>query len=483
MAESDDQSEKTAESPKDNLSEELQGELTGKLAGMSLPKQVLVLSLWPFLEQLLNFMVGMVDMYLAANLATPELSRAASDALGVGIYLTWFMSLVQGSVGIGAGALVARATGARHKRLANAALAQALILAASAGAVMGAGIYVAAPWFALVLGLEEQAGELCVTYLRVLAVTVPISSVLFVGMACIRSAGDTRTPFFLMLLVNVINVVLSLTFVYGPAPFGGYDVLGIALGTAIAWIIGTIAVLIVLIKPTKDSAIRLRLIRLRPHLHTMQRIIRVATPQFFEMMLLWGTNFVVMMIVGTVAVQQLGLIGSHSLAIRIESLGFLPGMAIGSAAAVLVGQYLGAGNPKRAAQAGWLCTGLGAIVMSLMALFFIFGGEWITGLMSDVPVHMEIVPMLLFICAWTQPFFAMSIVASQALRGAGDTTITFRITLISLLGYRLPMVYLFGIVLDWGIEGIWYALCSEWLIRGSLFGLRFWHGGWKKVEV
>src|SRR5690606_32242019 len=64
-------------------------ELAGKLAGLSLNKQVIVLAMWPFLEQLLNFLVGFVDIALAARL---DEAVAAANAIAVAGYIAWLMS-------------------------------------------------------------------------------------------------------------------------------------------------------------------------------------------------------------------------------------------------------------------------------------------------------------------------------------------------------------------------------------------------------
>src|SRR5690606_15977670 len=232
------------------------GELGGKLAGLSLPRQVLVLAVWPLLESLLTFLVGMVDLALAARLRPLELAEHATDALGVAGYVGWLMGMIHASVGVGAGALVARAVGGRHRRLANAALGQAILLGLAGGTVIGLCVYLGAGAIGSFAGVEGPGLALCVQYLRITSLAAPMSGMLFVGMACLRGAGDTRTPFVIMLMVNLVNVVASVTFVYAPAPLGGHGVAGIAAGTALAWTLGAANVSFVLIRGR--GAIRLR---------------------------------------------------------------------------------------------------------------------------------------------------------------------------------------------------------------------------------
>ena len=92
-------------------------ELPGRLAGLALPQQVMVLAIWPFLEQMLSFLVTFVDTVLAGRL-----SVEATNAVALTGYVGWLAAMLQSGVGIGATAIIARAIGARHKAVANAAL-------------------------------------------------------------------------------------------------------------------------------------------------------------------------------------------------------------------------------------------------------------------------------------------------------------------------------------------------------------------------
>lgn len=447
---------------------------------MSLRQQVWVLAIWPLLEQVMAFLVGTVDMVLAARLEPEALAIAANDALGVAGYVGWLMGLMMGAVGVGASALVARAIGGRHKRLANAALGQAMLLALVVGLAIGLIVFVLAGGIVRVSGLEGDAHRLGRMYLRIVSAAAPMSAVLFVGGACLRAAGDTRTPFVVVVLVNIVNIGASLLFVYGPDPIGGHGVAGIAAGTAVAWGVGAVLTMGVLFRGKR--LIRLRPARLRPHWHTARRIIRVSIPQLAEGLGIWGGNFLVIIMIGHLAMSD-GLMGSHMWGVRIESASFLPGFALAGAASILVGQYLGANDPVMAKRSALFCCGIAAGVMSLTGIVFIMMGDLLVAMVTPVELHREIAPQLLWVCGWVQPFFAMSIVFSHAIKGAGDTRSTMVINYVSLFLIRLPAAYLLGMYFGLGLVGVWYGLCGEMAIRGLMFAARFYHGGWLKTEV
>jgi len=228
------------------------------------------------------------------------------------------------------------------------------------------------------------------------------------------------------------------------------------------------------------------------------RVLRVGIPNFFEGVSMWSANLGVLTIIGIIASRQAqevlatasgagamtastageGLAGAHIIAIQWESFSFLPGFAIGTAAAALVGQFLGAGNIRMAKRVVLICTAIAIVMMGLLGVVFMLFGSPLTSLISSQPQHLSLVPDLLFICGITQVFFAISMVVRQSLRGAGDTVWTFMITTIACYGIRLPAAWVLGVVLDYGLVGVWIGLCGEIAVRAGLFLARFLHGGW-----
>ncbi len=454
--------------------------LQGKLGGLSLPRQVAVLAVWPLLEQFMAFLVGTVDLMLAGRLDPAELQVAATDALGTTSYVTWLMSMIYSSIGVGATALVARAVGGRHKRMVHATLGQSLLLAAVIGLVVGAGVFAAAPWIGWAANLSGDGIALNNLYLRTVAYAAPMSALLLVGSACLRGAGDTRTPFLVMAVVNTVNIVASILFVFGPAPWGGHGVGGIAAGTVIAWAAGLTLILFALLRDW--GAIRLHPHRLWPHWTTLRRLIRVGMPAMFERVGgMWVANFLVLMVVGGIGSE--GLIGAHMIAIRIESLSFLSGFALSTAAATLTGQYLGLGQPDQARRAATLCWKYGAIFMGLLGVAFTVAPDAFARIITSNPVVVEHSLTPIRICGPIQVFFATQMILGGALRGAGDTRAAMWITTLSMFLLRLPGVYIAGVWLGLGLNGIWVVLCSELVLRGVFFGTRFLRGKWMDIDV
>lgn len=467
-------------------------ELSGRLAGLSLPRQVWVLSLWPLLEQVLSFLVGTVDLAIAGRL--PEqgggdaVRIAALDAISIGSYFVWMMLLMQAAVGVGATALVARAVGASHRRLANAGVGQAIVLAFGLSTLAAVVVIALAQPITGLMRLEGQSAAMATTYLRICALSIPLCGVLFVGSACLRAAGDTKSPFFAIVLVNIVNVIASVLLagvhvnIQGSERVIGlgWGVAGIAAGTTIAWSLGGLMILGILL--SGRSGIRLRTHRLRPHAHTMRRIARVGLPNLFEQFAFWGINFAMLYYVAMLG--QTGAFGAHTIAMRIESVSFLPAFAIAVAASTLTGQYMGLGTPHRAKAATWMCVGATVGIMSLCGLAFWFIPEQLVALLSPgVKEHLELAPPLLRICAIPQPLLGVFIILSSAMRGAGDTRIPAILSFSVLILFRLIGGYILTIPLGFGLAGIWIAMMADITVRGILFTGYYLTGRWQHAAV
>ncbi len=443
---------------------------------LSLPRQVISLAIWPLIELSLGSLVGFVDMALAGHLG--DESKFASSAVGAAAFVVWLMAMMQASLGVGATAVIARAVGGRHRREANAAVGQAITLAGIFGVAVAVGSYFAAPSLAQFSGLTGRPYELCIGYLRIMTFAVPFMTVLYVAGACLRGAGDVRSASLVMLMVNAVNICATVLLVAGPEPLGGRGVPGIATGTVIAWIVGSMLMIGRLVRGR--GGVQLHLHRLGWHTEMMRRIVRIGAPSLLENLLVWGANYDVLRIVGKL---NNTLVGVHTITIRLEAFSFQPGSAFGIAAATMVGQYLGARDPAMARKAAWTCWLYGAAFMSFWGLLFIAFPWPMARMMTSDPELIAAAIPTLRIAGVMQLGFSMSLIISGALRGAGDTRTTMLVMLFTSYLVRLPLAWMLANYFGLGLIGVWIALTSEQYLRGAIFMARFLHGGWMKIKV
>ena len=483
---------------------------TGKLKGLTMGAAIFVLA-WPVvLESFLNSLVGLVDTKLSASLPNGE---AATDAIGGASYIMWLIGLVIMAIGVGATALISRSVGKGRLGVANVVLGQALTLAVGSGVIIGVLIYFLSSPITDLLNMTPEAAAFFDDYMKIIAIGVPAASTLFALIACSRGAGDSMSPLIAMIARNAVNIVMSWLFsgvtIAGLTSPLGLDlgVKGIAFGTIAGDLVGALIILSMAISGRWSITLKLR--RMKIHSIMVWRLVRLGIPNFFETFGMWIGNFFIIAFVGLLARQMNtdGLLGAHIIGIRIEAFSFMPGFGMGIAGATLAGQYLGMGRPDLAKKAVFRCTMIAMIIMGSLGLAFIVFARPITAALSQQPAHMELVPPLLVICGIIQVPFAIGIVFRSAMRGAGDVKWVMGMTWFTTYALRLPMAYIVsgvdipipeflggGIITNprliesWfgltpGLTALWIALCSEMVLRGGLFALRFFHGGWLKAKV
>lgn len=428
-------------------------------------------------ENTLNILVGLTDAYLANHLAD-DIRVDATAAVGTVTYLMWFLGLFATAIGTGATAIIARATGARHRGRAHAAAGQALLLAACAGVVLGVLFFAFATPVANAAGLSERPANLASLYLRMFAPCVPAMLLLMVANACLRGAGDTRTPAAAMILVNLLNIALSVTLTYGYLGFPELGFKGIVLGTTLAYAVGAVVQLALLL--SGRGRLHVRLPRLRFHPVEMARLLRVGLPAGAEQCLNWGVNFFLVHVV-----NQLGPVSSaaHFNTIRIESLSYTTGFAVGIATSTMVGQSLGMRDIERARRSVRYGMLLGAGSMALLGLTFVLLSGGYAAVMSADAEVTRLTAECLFIAGFVQFGFGAYIIFAAALRGAGDTRGAMMVNLVSICGFRLLGVWLVGVYFRLDLGAVWMVLSAELMLRGLFMYARYASGKWTLVRV
>jgi len=456
---------------------------------------VLVLAVPALLQQMLVLAVSLSDRWLAghAHAPDPDEQIALQAAQTTANYLAWFISSYTVLVSVGSTALVAHAIGAGDRRSAIHATNQSLLLAV----VLGLGGSIVAllglPPLVELLQLHGATARFAIAYLQPLFALLVFQVIEAAGIACLVGAGDTMTGLCVRAGVAVFNVPLAWGFFHGFGPIPRLGFVGIALGTAVSNVLGAMAVTAVLLRGR--AGLRLEWRQLWPDLSMVRRLLRVSVPAGVDSL--------------SVAVGQLWFLSiinhlsdsakaAHGIALQWEALGYLSGGAFGTAAMTLVGQNLGAKNPRRAAHSGWTALAQGGALMTFMgAVFFVLAAPMFRFFCPDAgqqPIIDEGVPVLRLI-AFAMPPLASCIIFTSALRGAGDTRVPVLFTWFGFFALRIPLAYLLtrpAIDLgplgayqgyDFGLLGAWLAMFADLLVRGVFFLARFAGGRWRSMRV
>jgi putative MATE family efflux protein len=460
------------------------------LAQQGTLRPMLRLALPVLAEESLTILVGYTDWWLAGHFLGTTAHQAA---MGLMAYVMWLIPSLFSAVAIGATALVARFVGAGDRPAAARVANQALLIGTGLAAVATVVAWFAGPAFIRAMRLETEAAALAGSYLAIVVPAIPLVMIEQVAAACLRGAGDTISGFAAKSLVNVVNMTLSALLLLGPGPIPKLGWEGLAVGTACGHTVGGLLLLVLLL--AGRAGLRVGPATLRPDRALIRRVLRIGLPGGIDVLSVLTCQLIYVSIINSLGTLSAA---AHGLGLQIEALAYLPGAAFSVAATTLSGQCLGAGQPERATRSVLLTCLVAFCVMSGAAVVFATSGHRLTTFFTGDPANAAgvVTAQLLKIVAVSTPALGVVQVLIGGLRGAGDTRVPLLITFVGLLLIRIPLACLLawdrfelpmlGVTISavgWGVHGAWWAMNTDVLTRALLVSLRFWHGGWRRIEV
>ena len=418
-------------------------------------------------SSLLQRTEGIVAVFLVGGLGATPIA-----AVGLGQLLAFIATTLVSGLSVGTNVIIAQQWGAR--RYEDAGQASRHFIGLSIGvsfalALLGLSVN---GLIMQLLGAQPEVIALALPYSNLIFLVIPFTVLLAVLSSILQGTGDTRTPMYAMILVNVLHIALAYPLIYGYWGVPAFGVKGAAVAVGIAEATGSVYLLFrcrTIFKPSK---------RLRGDM--LRTIWQVGAPVSGERIMqqagiLRYTKIV--LIYGTVSYA------AHQVGLSIESLSFLPGYGFAIAAATMVGQSIGAGKYTRAKLENWEANRLATFIMSAMGIvFFFFPYILLRAFTSDEAV-IDLGTVFLKIVALLQVPLALTMVLAGSLRGAGDTRFIMIATTIGMWGVRIPIAFVAGYWLTMGVFYVWLAMIADWTLRMVLMLWRYRSERWKSIRV
>lgn len=444
-------------------------------------KRIIWYLAWPtVLEQLMITMVQYVDTAMVGSLG-----EQATASVAVSASTTWLIGGIFAAFGVGFSVLVGKSIGARDYEYAKRVICQAVIAIVVAGLLITGIVQIIAPFLPMWMGAEPAIWSDGTAYLSIISLAYMFNLAVNVCSAILRCSGDTRTPLIFNTLTNVINIILNTLFIFPTRAVSifGMDMTlpGLGLGVSGAAIASAISVafsgsMLALALFIKKHPIRISIKdKFRFDKKIWADMIKLATPVALERITI-STGHIAM----TAIVTQLGTVAlsAHHLAITAEGITYMPAFGFSAAATTLVSQSMGANKPKLGFKYGKVCTWGGILFMTVMGVALFVFAEQLMSIFSPVEEVVSLGAQVLRLEAFAQPFFAASMVAAGALRGAGDTKWPFYISVIGMWGVRLGIAYICAYPLGLGLFGAWIGMVADIAVRGILTYWRYASGRW-----
>jgi len=445
--------------------------------------RVILALAWPtMLEQLMQTAVQYIDTAMVGSLGTEAMA-----AVGATTTVGWLIGGMVSAWGVGFLSFIARACGAGDKQAAAKASAQAVIVTVATGVLFTAvtlGLSGLVPvWMQVDPAILPMASQ----YFFILYTPMLFRSATIIFGTVLRAAGDTKTPMKVGVWVNIINVVMNFLLIYPTRqltvlgvtftmPGAGLGVVGAAAASAIAVAVGGIYISVVL---WKHPMISPRGQRFKPDLAILKPTVRVAIPNMLQR---FGTSL------GYVAfaamINALGQVATsaHTVANTVESLFYIPGYGMQTAAATLAGNAYGAKDASRMKRLAkmFIPIEVGLMILSGGALFLL--AEPLVGLFSKDAAVIALGTTVLRMVALSEPFYGFSIIVEGMMQGVGRTKLPFLFNVGGMWGVRILGTFICTTWLGMGLVSAWACMIAHNLLLFGLFLVCYVRGLWNPLH-
>jgi putative MATE family efflux protein len=436
-------------------------------------RAIFLLAVPMVLEMLMESVFAIVDVFWVAKLGASAVATVAlTESMMAIVYSLAF------GLAIGTTATVARRVGEKNAAGAADAAVQAVTLGVLVSLVLGVFGGVFAPDLLRLMGAGPDVLQQGTGYARVMLAGSASVFLLFVINAALRGAGDAAVAMRVLWLSNAINLVLDPLLIFGIGPFPELGVTGAAVATTIGRGTGVLFAASRLWKGAGHLAVHRE--HLQVHAGAMWRLVRLSSTGTFQILIgttAWIGLVRILASFGSVAVAGYGI------AIRIVIFAILPAFGLSNAAATMVGQSLGAGDPARAEQAVWTAGRYNLAFLGALGVLFVAGAPWIVAAFTAEPDVARVATLGLRIIALGFPLYAFGMVLTQSFNGAGDTWTPTCINLCVFWLFEIPLAWYLARQTGLAYRGAFVAIMVAYVALALVSAVIFRQGRWKLTRV
>ncbi len=432
-------------------------------------QQVFSLALPVVLSSLLQRSVGIVDIFLVGGLGAASIA-----AVGIAQIMVFVAMSVSWGINVGVTVQVSQLWGAgRGAEAAQAAYQAMLLTVAAAGLIMLPGLAFGGR-VAVLLGASVEVQGIIPDYAGIIFSFIFFSIAINVISGIMHGAGDTKTPLYSTLIVNILHVAVAYPLIYGYLGFPKLGVKGAAIAIAVSESMG--ATFLFLRSLVKKYIVIARKLEWKFTVMT----VRLGLPILFDRLL---QNMGSLLFAKVILLYGTAVYAAHQVGLAIEAFSFMPGYGIAVAAATMVGQNLGAGRPLEARLSAYEANRLAVFLMAAMGLVFFFFPYALLRAFTSDPEVVRYGILYMKIVAFAQIPLAITMVVGGSLRGAGDTGFIMFATIAGMWMVRLPVAAVLATLFKAPIRCVWSVMILDWLVRMGLLIWRYRKESWGKLEI
>lgn len=425
------------------------------------------------LEQLLAVTIGAADTMMVSSCGEASVSAISLvDAINIFLIQLFFALATGGAV------VASQYLGKQEPENAGIASKQLIYtVTLVSAALMAVCLAFRRPMLGLIFGsIEPEVMQNAEAYFLFTALSYPFLGIYGADAALLRAMGDSKSSMYTSLIVNVINIIGNAILIYGC----GMGAAGAGIATLASRVVGAVICSWMLKRPGQMIKVP-SLLKFSWRGDMVKRILTVGIPTGLENSLFQLGKLILLRLVSSFGTVS---IAANAISNTMSTVEVLPGSAISLAMVTVVGRCAGAKEYGQARQYTKKLMLLTYACMSVLNIAILLLADPIVRLFNLTPETAELAKQLFCLHAWGSiVLWPLAFTLPNALRAANDARYTMRVSVFSMLAFRIVFGYLLASTFQMGVLGVWIAMQIDWLFRIVMFVIRFRGHKWEERQL
>jgi len=418
-----------------------------------------------------QMIVSLVDTAMVGRLTEATYALAA---MGIGVLATWALISFFSSLATGTHVIVARRFGQKDFIECGNTLNNSLLISLSIGIIVAAiGAFFAKPISDL-FASDDQVAYYASEYIfyRFLGIPFFLISVSYRGFYF----GISKTKIFMIsgIVTNLLNIVFNYIFIFGNFGMPRMGLAGAGLGSTLASSFDFFFYTAIMLLPSYRHKFQ-NFNRIKIDWEIIKAIWKISIPVSLQNVFILIGFLIFVAITGIIGTQEQA---ATQATISTLFISFLPCFGFGIAVQTLVGNNLGAKKFNLAKIYGIETAKVATIYTLVLGMFFIFLPQYVLLIITNDNSIIETAKPVLRIAGFAQIFYAIGVVLANALQAAGKMLFVMKAEVITNLFILVPLSYLFGVVLGYGLKGAWFAMPIYIIIYSAIILYKYLSKDW-----
>ena len=431
-------------------------------------KRLVFMLTWPiFIELVLQMLVGNVDQMMMSRY-----SENAVAAIGNVNTIMNFVTITFSIVTMAITIMVTQYLGSKNRDKVSEIYSVGMFTNLTFSLIISAGLFFGSDMMFNALKMPPELRTDAKIYLNIVGGLVFLQALFMSFSAIFRSNGLMKQGMYVSVIMNVLNIIGNALLL----PSMG--IAGIAISSVFSRLIGVILIYRIFVRNIEGD-IRLKYLRPFPK-QTFKQLLGIGLPAGGESV---AYNVSQMVILTCVNVLGTAVITARVYANMIAWLSYLYSSAIGQANQIIVGHLVGAREDDAAYERSLKTLRPTLIITLIVSVTVYLFSDQIFGLFTQNQEILSLLKIITFIEIFLELGRAVNIVIIRGMQAAGDTQYPVYISILSMWGVATLLSYVFGVVLGWGLPGIWLAMALDEGLRAVIFYIRWKRGRWRGKAV